>query len=63
MNLNKQIESLRKDVLETINNHNQLPISIVYYILKDCLNDVEKVYRQVLEQEEKNIDEEEKIEE
>ena len=50
MNVNTQVETFRQGLIQHINNAN-LPISIVYFVLKDCLNEAATAYEQVLKQE------------
>lgn len=44
MNINQQIENTRQELINTLNN-SQLPIGIVYYILKDIMTEVNNMYQ------------------
>lgn len=56
MQVNAQIENLHQQIVDVINSNNQLPAAIVYYVLKDCLNEVSKVYEQILNKERQPVE-------
>lgn len=51
--INTEIESFHKDLINTINSHNSLPVSVIYFVLKDCFNEVTAAYNTILQKEEK----------
>ena len=62
MGINTLINVFKENVSNVINN-SQLPIGIVYYVLKDLLSEVEKIYTKSLQKEsEERLAEIEKLE-
>lgn len=49
--INTEIVNFHKDLIEVINNHNNLPVSVIFFILKDCFNEVSAAYNKVLQEE------------
>ena len=60
--LNTMIEELHSNLINDINS-SHLPVSIVYYVVKDVFNEVELSYRNVLTSEKEKPTEEIKTEE
>ena len=56
MQINTQIENLHHQIIDVINSNNQLPAAIVYYVLKDCLNEVSKAYEQIINNERQSVE-------
>ena len=50
MGINTLINVFKENVSNVINN-SQLPIGVVYYVLKDLLSEVEKIYTKSLQKE------------
>lgn len=44
-----------KDNLTQVINNSQLPIGIVYYVLKDVLSDIQNLYNETLNREKEEI--------
>lgn len=64
MGLNNQLNNFRKELLEKIND-SQLPIGVVYYIVKDIFNDITTAYESAVlnELKEQAIQEAQKLQE
>lgn len=64
MGLNNQLNNFRKELLEKIND-SQLPIGVVYYIVKDIFNDIATAYESAVlnELKEQAIQEAQKLQE
>ena len=45
--MNKQIDELEKNLLNIINNCG-LPVGVVYFVVKDILNELQKMYSQAV---------------
>ena len=43
MNFNLKCDDFKQEIIKKINN-SQLPITIIYYIIKDLFNQIEKQY-------------------
>lgn len=54
ISVNTGIDMFKNNIIETIGN-SQLPIGSVYYVLKDILNETEKIYNDVLKKEQEEI--------
>lgn len=48
--MNKEIEKLRVNIAQAIND-SQLPVGVVYFVLKDILNETSYFYTQSLKEE------------
>ena len=63
ISINTSINLFRKNVAEAI-NISQLPVGVLYYLLKDIVSEVEKIYDETLQKESealaKQIEEKEK---
>lgn len=46
-NFNTKLENLKKDLITLINN-SEMPVGVVYYLLKDISSEVESSYKQTL---------------
>lgn len=57
ISINTNINLFKNNIAEIINT-SQLPVSIVYFVLKDVLNEVSEVYKNTLEKEAENIQKE-----
>lgn len=57
MQVNNTINTFNQDLISLINKNNNLPIGVIYYILKDCFNEVSKAYEQILEKERQSVEE------
>lgn len=57
--MNLQIENVRQDIIDVINN-SQLPIGVIYYLFKDISKEVANEYNKtlMLEQQQKQQEEE-----
>ena len=64
MGLNNQLNNFRKELVEKIND-SQLPIGVVYYIVKDIFNDITTAYESAVlnELKEQAIQEAQKLQE
>ena len=47
MNINQEIEQVRNNIVSVINNSN-MPIGVVYYVMKDIMSEIELSYQKVL---------------
>ena len=47
MNINQEIEQVRNNIVSVINNSN-MPIGVVYYVMKDVMSEIELSYQKVL---------------
>ena len=47
MNINQEIEQIRNNIVSVINNSN-MPIGVVYYVMKDIMSEIELSYQKVL---------------
>ena len=47
MNINQEIEQVRNSIVSVINNSN-MPIGVVYYVMKDIMSEIELSYQKVL---------------
>ena len=59
MNINQEIEQVRNNIVSVINNSN-MPIGVVYYVMKDIMSEIELSYQKVLvakDEDAKNEDE------
>ena len=62
MGINTLINVFKENVSNVINN-SQLPVGVVYYVLKDLFSEVEKIYTKSLQKEsEERLAEIEKLE-
>lgn len=50
LGVNTLINVFKKNITNVINN-SQLPISILYYVVKDVFRDIEQIYNETLEKE------------
>ena len=59
--MNLQIENVKQDIIDVINN-SQLPIGVIYYLFKDISKEVANEYNKtlMLEQQQKQQEEEKK---
>lgn len=57
ISINTNINLLRKNIAEAI-NVSQLPVGVLYYVLKDVLKDVETLYENTLQKELEEIQKE-----
>ncbi len=48
--MNKEIEKMRVNIAQAIND-SQLPVGVVYFVLKDILNETSYFYTQSLKEE------------
>lgn len=55
--MNLDVEKLRKEIVRAVNNSN-LPVSVIYYLMKDLFNDISIMYQQSLLEEQKQLTEE-----
>lgn len=56
MKINNNIESLHQNLIDIINQYNNLPVGVVYYVLKDCFNEVEQAYKMIIEKERQSVE-------
>lgn len=54
VSINTNINLFRKNIAEAI-NISQLPVGVLYYLLKDILSDVENIYEETLKKESEEI--------
>ena len=54
VSINTNINLFRKNIAEAI-NVSQLPVGVLYYLLKDILSDVGNVYEETLKKESEEI--------
>ena len=47
MNINQEIEQVRNNIVSVINNSN-MPIGVIYYVMKDIMSEIELSYQKVL---------------
>ena len=47
MNINQEIEQVRNNIVSVITNSN-MPIGVVYYVMKDIMSEIELSYQKVL---------------
>ena len=47
MNINQEIEQVRNNIVSVINNSN-MPIGVIYYVMKDIMLEIELSYQKVL---------------
>ena len=47
--MNLQAENFKQELIKFINNCNSLPIVIVYYIVKEICDQIQKIYYKVIE--------------
>ena len=57
MNINQEIEQVRNNIVSVINNSN-MPIGVVYYVMKDIMSEIELSYQKVLVAKDEDIKEE-----
>lgn len=58
MNINQEIEQVRNNIVSVINNSN-MPIGVVYYVMKDIMSEIELSYQKVLVAKDEDTKEEE----
>ena len=58
MNINQEIEQVRNNIVSVINNSN-MPIGVVYYVMKDIMSEIELSYQNVLVAKDEGTKEEE----
>lgn len=58
MNINQEIEQVRNNIVSVINNSN-MPIGVVYYVMKDIMSEIELSYQKVLVAKDEDTEEEE----
>ncbi len=54
MNINLRCAELRKNIAKLI-NESELPISLVYYMIKDMMSELDEVHSQVLAKEREEV--------
>ena len=59
---NTYLNNFKTNMVNTINDSN-LPVGVVYYIMKDLLTDIQAVYENTLKKEAKQAEENEKLSE
>lgn len=42
-----EIENIKKQIINLLTNRD-LPVALVYYLLKDILNEIEKIYKEAM---------------
>ena len=47
MNINQEVEQVRNNIVSVINNSN-MPIGVIYYVMKDIMSEIELSYQKVL---------------
>lgn len=52
--MNLKLKNLEKNIIFEINN-SDLPVGVVYYIIKNLLNEIEQLYNINVEQQQKHI--------
>lgn len=57
LGINTLISIFKKNIANVISN-SQLPISVLYYVIKDIYRDIEQIYNETLEKELKEVQEE-----
>lgn len=57
MNINQEIEQVRNNIVSVINNSN-MPIGVVYYVMKDIMSEIELSYQKVLVAKDEDTEEE-----
>ena len=57
MNINQEIEQVRNNIVSVINNSN-MPIGVVYYVMKDIMSEIELSYQKVLVAKDEDMEEE-----
>lgn len=58
MNINQEIEQVRNNIVSVINNSN-MPIGVVYYVMKDIMSEIELSYQKVLVAKDEDTEEDE----
>ena len=58
MKVNSEIQAFQEDLIAVTNQHNTLPVGVIYFVLKDCFNDIANAYHQIIEQEQSQPDSE-----
>lgn len=57
MNINQEIEQVRNNIVSVINNSN-MPIGVIYYVMKDIMSEIELSYQKVLVAKDEDTEEE-----
>ena len=57
MNINQEIEQVRNNIVSVINNSN-MPIGVIYYVMKDIMSEIELSYQKVLVAKDEDMEEE-----
>lgn len=57
MNINQEIEQVRNNIVSVINSSN-MPIGVVYYVMKDIMSEIELSYQKVLVAKDEDTEEE-----
>lgn len=58
MNINQEIEQVRNNIVSVINSSN-MPIGVVYYVMKDIMSEIELSYQKVLVAKDEDTEEDE----
>lgn len=58
MNINQEIEQVRNNIVSVINSSN-MPIGVVYYVMKDIMSEIELSYQKVLVAKDEDAEEDE----